>query len=115
MKHLNLYPTDSISTVYSLSILQHLSISHHGAQKGEGRKLKFFKKQQGFFHMYTYEHKTNSTPILGERKSAQFSWQDLCFLWVYFGLLIHYVIKSIKATCQFKVPNETLSLHATLS
>lgn len=61
-------------------------------------------------------------------KSAQFSWQDLCFLWVcfFFLLLIHYVIKSnqsylsvqstqrnFASSCHFKLKRKQCSFAAS--
>ena len=79
-----LYPTDSISNVQSLSTLQHLSVSHHGAQQGEGRKLNFFKEQQGFFHMYTYEHKTILYQYQGKKKCTIQLARSLFFVGFFF-------------------------------
>lgn len=121
-----LYPTDSISNVQSLSTLQHLSVSHHGAQQGEGRKLNFFKKQQGFFHMYTYEHKTILYQYQGKKKCTIQLARSLFFVGFFFKLLIHYVIKSnqsylsvqstqrnFASSCHFKLKRKQCSFAAS--
>lgn len=67
-------------------------------------------------------------PSFRKKKSAQFSWQDLCFLWFFFffGLLIHYVIKSnqsylsvqstqqnFESSCHFKLKRKQCSFVAS--
>lgn len=118
--------TISLSTEW-LSILQHLSISHHGAQQGEGRKLHFFKKQQGFFHMYTYEHKTILSQFQEKKKVHNSVGKIFVFCgFFFFGLLIHYVIKSnqsylsvqstqqnFESSCHFKLKRKQCSFVAS--